>query len=128
MKNLAGAVGQVTLDLMPPTIRVKVTVFEVTMGWEATQAVEHALRDAAWALYGKKTGPGYPIRLEPSTAASSNGAGGFMVEARVTVVPKGETDRARLQRYLEKAVDRARFALRKLDVTVVEPDALSQQR
>ncbi len=70
MKGMVGVQARAGYTTIPPGVRVQVRAPEG--GWDGktpipeVMAAEHAIRDAAFYLYGRKTGPGFTLSLKPS--------------------------------------------------------------
>lgn len=120
MKSLENLKTVVTVGVQPPTINIRVRLEKAWDGVEPiaqVNALEHALRDAAWFLYGRRTSPGYTVTLHPTTTVGDPIP--IWLATKVTVIPKNEKNRDRLARLLHKAAERARESLRKSGALLV---------
>lgn len=120
--SMSGVPGHASYTTTPPEVRVRVRAPEKPWNGRdpilAAMVAEHAIRDAAFYLFGRRTGPGYTLSLKPTRLIAEEGCA--WIETRVMVIPKDEPHRDRLVKKLAAACDRARIALKKTGVVLVE--------
>lgn len=121
MGSLDGRRALIFLRMTPPSLRLRVASVE-GVDRDAVDAVELAMRNAVFYLYGHRTGPGYTLSLQPVRPVKEGDL--VWIETRVQVIPK-DIDRVSLALDIGKAMIRARDALVKMGAGVESPDEVA---
>lgn len=121
MGSLDGRRALIFLKVVPPSLRLRVASVE-GLDRDAVDAVELAMRNAVFYLYGHRTGPGYTLSLQPVRPVKDGEA--LWLETRVQVIPK-DADRVSLALDIGKAMTRARDALVKMGAGVESADEVT---
>lgn len=122
VKGVEGKLATAFMCSIPPSVKVKIQAPETWDGKAPIPevlALENAARDAAFYLYGRRTGPGYSVSLKPPRL--DNG----WIMTRIIVIPQGEEHRERLGKKLTEARDRALAALTKAGAKLLDPAPVS---